>query len=90
MLFGYLANYFKLLLRIKALNVQGKHTDAIAKIVGAHPFRVKKGLEAVRNYSEDELADGYALLLDCDYKVKSGQWSFPDGLYITIMQIVSK
>lgn len=90
MLFGYLANYFKLLLRIKALNGEGKHADAIAKATGVHPFRVKKGLEAVRNYSEAELAEAYALMLDCDYKVKSGQWNFQDGLYITIMKIVSK
>ncbi len=89
MLFGYLINYFRLLIRIKDLASQRKTEKAIAKELGVHEFRIKKGMEAQRNYSMDELCDAMALMLDCDYKVKSGQWDYTDGLFVTLMKIVS-
>ncbi|MBQ6810626.1 MAG: DNA polymerase III subunit delta, partial [Firmicutes bacterium] len=85
MLFGYLVNYFRLLIRIKDMVSQHKKEKAIAKELGVHEFRVKKGMEAQRKYTMDELCDALAMMLDCDYKVKSGQWDYTDGLFVTLM-----
>lgn len=90
MLFGYLVNYFRLLIRVKSLAAQGKREKTIAKELGVHEFRVKKALEAQRKYSMEELCDAMAMMLDCDYKVKSGQWDYTDGLFVTLMKIVQK
>ena len=90
MLFGYLTNYFRLLLRIKELAKTGKSEKAIAKELGVHEFRVKKGMEAQKKYSVDELIAAMAAMLDCDYKVKSGRWDYVDGLFVTLLQIVEK
>ena len=90
MLFGYLVNYFRLLIRIKDMASQRKTEKAIAKDLGVHEFRVKKGMEAQRKYTMDELCDALAMMLDCDYKVKSGQWDYTDGLFVTLMKIVQK
>ena len=89
MLFGYLVNYFRLLIRIKDLAAARKTEKAIAKELGVHEFRVKKGMEAQRNYSMEELCDAMAQMLDCDYKVKSGRWDYADGLFVTLMKIVT-
>lgn len=89
MLFGYLVNYFRLLIRVKDLASMGKTEKSIAKELSVHEFRVKKAMEAQRNYSMDELCDAMALMLDCDYKVKSGRWDYTDGLFVTLMKIVT-
>ena len=90
MLFGYLVNYFRLLIRIKDMAAQRKSEKAIAKELNVHEFRVKKGMEAQRKYTMDELCDAMAAMLDCDYKVKSGQWDYTDGLFVTLLKIVQK
>lgn len=90
MLFGYLVNYFRLLLRVKDLAAQGRGEKAIAKTLGVHEFRVKKALEAQKKYSLEELISAMELMLDCDYKVKSGRWDYGDGLLVTLLKIVSE
>ena len=89
MVFGYLVNYFRLLLRIKDLSAARMSEKAIVRETGVHAFRVKKGMEAARNYSAEELCGALAAMLDCDYKVKSGRWEYGDGLFATIMKIVN-
>ena len=77
-----------MLLRIKHLANPANSEKAMANELGVHEFRVKKGMEAQKKYSVDELIDAMAAMLDCDYKVKSGRWDYVDGLFITLMRIV--
>lgn len=90
MLFGYLVNYFRLLIRVKDLAERRKTEKVIAKELGVHEFRVKKAMEAQKKYTMAELCEAMALMLDCDYKVKSGRWDYTDGLFVTLMKIVSQ
>lgn len=90
MLFGYLVNYFRLLIRVKELVARHKTEKTIAKELGVHEYRVKKAMEAQCKYSMEELCNAMAMMLDCDYKVKSGQWDYTDGLFITLLKIVEK
>lgn len=88
MLFGYLVNYFRLLIRVKDLAEQGKSEKTIAKEIGVHEFRVKKALEAQKKYSMSQLVSAMEQMLDCDFKVKSGRWDYSDGLFVTLLKIV--
>lgn len=88
MLFGYLVNYFRLLIRVKDLVSRGKSEKAVAKEIGVHEFRVKKAMEAQKKYSMEQLITAMERMLDCDYKVKSGRWDYKDGLFVTLLQIV--
>jgi DNA polymerase-3 subunit delta len=88
MLFGYLVNYFRLLIRVKDLFTRGGNEKAMAKELGIHEFRVKKAMEAQKKYSMEQLMAAMELMLDCDYKVKSGRWDYKDGLFVTLLQII--
>lgn len=90
MLFGYLVNYFRLLIRVKDLVAAKKRPAAIAKELGVHEFRVKKAMDAQKKYTMEELTEAMARMLDCDYKVKSGQWNYTDGLFVTLLKITEK
>ncbi len=90
LLFGYLVNYFRLLIRVKDLIGAGSGEKAIAKELGIHEFRVKKAAVAQKEYSMEQLFTAMERMLDCDYKVKSGRWDYKDGLFITLLQIVNQ
>ncbi len=90
MLFGYLVNYFRILIKTKELAEKHISENMLAKEIGIHPYRAKKAMAAVKHYSMSELAEAFHALLECDYKVKSGQWSYNDAIYITVMNIVSE
>lgn len=65
-----LDNVFRQALIIKMLNNQGSSNSDIAKVIGKKEFYVKKMLERLYNYKEDELArmiDKLAII-DRDYK----------------------
>lgn len=89
LLFGYLVNYFRLLIRVKDLIAFGSGEKAIAKELGVHEFRVKKAVDAQKKYTMEELISAMARMLHCDYKVKSGRWDYKDGLFVTLLQIVN-
>lgn len=84
-LHGYLVNFLRLLLRARALREQGQ--PVTGKSLGVHDFRAKKLAEAARHYEIGELTRGLSLLLDLDYKVKSGQVGFAEGLFETLTGI---
>lgn len=75
-LFGYITNYIRILIRIKELSGKGKTPDAIAKATKIHIFRVKKAMPAVENYTMEELIYGLSLMMEADYKMKSGAGEF--------------
>lgn len=88
MLFGFLINHFRLMIRYKEKALLGKRADTISNETKTNPYRGKKIFEGVKQYALDELYDAYALLLECDFKVKTGKWGWEDGLTVTLTKIV--
>lgn len=65
-----IANYFRQLLIIKMLYNDGKNNMEISKIIGKKEFYVKRTIERLYNYTEDDLKKKISELgkIDIDYK----------------------
>lgn len=65
-----IANYFRQLLIIKMLYNDGKNNMEISKIIGKKEFYVKRTIERLYNYTEDDLKEKISELgkIDIDYK----------------------
>ncbi|MDY3934301.1 MAG: DNA polymerase III subunit delta [Bacilli bacterium] len=66
-----IANYFRQLLIIKMLYNDGKSNIEISKVIGKKEFYVKKTLERLYNYTEDDLKSKISQLgkIDIDFKI---------------------
>lgn len=84
-IFGLIVWQFRTLLAMRSLfETQDNITsDAMAKILGIHPFVVKKNMALVKRYTKKQLSDIYAQLLDMDFKAKTGQADL--GLSLTLL-----
>ena len=72
---GLLASQFRLLLKVKALKEMGRDLYKMSSDLKTKPFFIRKTLEKVGKFSIAELKNILALLLDADYKLKTGQAS---------------
>ena len=86
-LHGYIVNFFRLLLRAKGLKEKGREVSG--KTLGIHDFRARKAAQAAEQYRMEELLQGLTLLLEMDYKVKSGQAVFEEIFYFTVLRIAA-
>ena len=71
-----LDNSFRQSLIIKCLYNQGKNNSEIAKVIGKKEFFVKKSLERLYKYTENDLADFINKLAIIDRDNKSGKSNF--------------
>jgi len=74
-IFGLVVWQFRTLLAMRSLFEAEDNitSDAMAKILGIHPFVVKKNMALVKRYTKKQLSNIYAQLLDMDFKAKTGQ-----------------
>ena len=74
-IFGLIVWQFRTLLAMRSLfeDQDNITSDAMAKILGIHPFVVKKNMALVKRYTKKQLSEIYAQLLDMDFKAKTGQ-----------------
>ena len=72
-LISSLANVFRQILIIKMLYNEGKSNFEIAKVIGKKEFYVKKMLERIYVYSEEDIENLIIRLAKIDYEYKSGK-----------------
>ncbi|PIT88568.1 MAG: DNA polymerase III subunit delta [Candidatus Magasanikbacteria bacterium CG10_big_fil_rev_8_21_14_0_10_36_32] len=73
-LFGMILRQFRILLQLRDLWEREDQTtsDSMAKLLGLHPFVVKKSLPLVKRYSMIQLKNYYTELFEVDIKTKTG------------------
>ena len=64
------ANQFRFLLQVKLLYDKNKSNDEIAKILSAHPYRVKLAVNNCYSYRVDDLKSYLVKLYELDKKIK--------------------
>lgn len=74
-LFSMILRQFKILLQIRDMFEREDNlpSDEMAKILGLHPYVVKKSLPLVKRYSLARLKEIYGELLEIDIKTKTGR-----------------
>lgn len=75
LIFGMALRQFRILISMRDLfnREENISSDEMAKMLGLHPFVVKKSLPFIKKYSLDKLKDIYNQLLEIDIKTKTGQ-----------------
>lgn len=88
--FGYIVNYIRILLRLKEFISRGYNEKEIAAATKINAYRVKLAIPAAKRYSEDELIAALSLLLDVDFKMKSGRADFADSFPAALLAIAQR
>lgn len=81
-----LANQFRFLFQVKRLYQQGKQQDEIAKILAAHPYRVKLAIQSSYYYTTTDLLNYLKKLSDLDKNIKLGNIDKRLGLELFILK----
>lgn len=84
-----IASQVRFLYQILVLNQKGYSESNIANELSVHPFRVKMGLDKVRNYSIEELEDFLNRLSTLDIQIKTGDIDRFVGLELFILSIAN-
>ena len=84
-----IANQIRFLYQILVLRNKGYSESNIANELSVHPYRVKMGLEKVRNYSEYELEDFLDKLSRLDIQIKTGDIDRFVGLELFILEMTN-
>ena len=72
MLLAMITRQVRILIQVSELQAERMSPDQIAKRLKLHPYVVKKGLAQVANFTMSQLEEAYALLVDTDWKIKTG------------------
>lgn len=64
---------FNNLLLIKEMSSQGESRDAIAKAAGMPPFAVRKSMDLLRSYTNEQLERAVKLCIQSDEDIKNGK-----------------
>ena len=86
-LVSIIATQVRFLYQILVLSNKGYNESNIANELSAHPYRVKMGMEKVRNYSEYELEDLLDELSKLDIQIKTGDIDRFVGLELFILKM---
>ncbi|MBR3890778.1 MAG: DNA polymerase III subunit delta [Bacilli bacterium] len=86
-LVSIIATQVRFLYQILVLSNKGYGESNIANELSAHPYRVKMGMEKVRNYSEYELEDLLDELSKLDIQIKTGDIDRFVGLELFILKM---
>lgn len=87
---GMINYQFKNLLMIKSLLKINLTYEQIIQKTGLHPFVVKKTIQGVANFQEEELKEIYKKLLNIDFAIKTGKISGELGLQILVFSLCEK
>lgn len=87
---GYIANYLRMLMRVKELDAEGMGIDDMAKTLGIHVYRIKQGLSGARRFTMAELAAGLTALSEVDLALKSGSGEFKASFRSAILSFVKQ
>lgn len=79
-----LVSQFRLLLQVKILSARGLSQGTLANKLGVHPYRVKLGLQTVRQFSLTDLMNAYLGLIRCEKALKTTSRS-PELLFQLFM-----
>ena len=71
-LLAMLTRQVRILIQVSELQTGKGTPDQIAKRLKLHPYVVRKGLAQAANFTMSQLEDAYALLVDTDWKIKTG------------------
>jgi len=88
-IFGLVVWQFRILLLMRSLfeEQDGIGSETMAKILGLHPYVVKKNLALIKRYNKKQLTKIYDQLLIMDFKAKTGQQDLAPSLDLLISQI---
>lgn len=64
---------FRLLVQVHILKTKGYQQSEIAKLIGAHPYRIKLASATAQRFSKKRLTSAYRQLVEADYQIKSGK-----------------
>ena len=71
-LLAMLARQIRILIQVSELRAQRMSQSEIAKRLKLHPYVVKKGAAQALNFTMDQLERAHSLLVDTDWKIKTG------------------
>ncbi len=80
------ARQLRILLGVKELANQRMRPDDIASALGQKPFVVRKALEQVRGFSDDDLRRLHDRVLELDHKSKTGRIDPETGLELLVAE----
>jgi len=86
-LVSIIATQVRFLYQVLVLQNKGYNESNIANELSVHPFRVKMGIDKVRNYSEYELEDLLNELSKLDVQIKTGDIDRFVGLELFILKM---
>jgi DNA polymerase-3 subunit delta len=72
-LLAMLTRQVRILIQVSELQAGNMTPDQIAKRLKLHPYVVKKGLAQATNFTLSQLEEAYALLVNTDWKIKTGE-----------------
>lgn len=84
-----IASQVRFLYQVLTLSNKGYSESNIANELSVHPYRVKMGLDKVRNYAEYELEDFLDKLSNLDIQIKTGDIDRFLGLELFILSMVN-
>lgn len=72
-LLGMLARQIRILIQVSELRAEGISQSAMANRLKLHPYVVRKGAAQALNFSMDQLERAHRLLVQTDWKIKTGE-----------------
>lgn len=84
-----IARQLRILLSVKTLIGQRIRPDDIATQLGQKPFVVRKAMEQIRAFSEQELIDFHDRVVSLDHATKTGRIEAETGLELLVAEITS-
>lgn len=86
---GLLARQFRLIWLTGKHQEKGHSEKQIASSLGVQPFVVGKCLQQGRNFSPAQLTVAFRVLVEADYRMKSGQQEQSAAMEMTLIQLCS-
>lgn len=86
-IFWALISHLKTLLSVGSLLTSGIHTVDIHRMIGLHPFVVKKAVTQARYFSERELASLYSQLALLDFETKQSRGDLALGVERIVLSL---
>jgi DNA polymerase-3 subunit delta len=84
-LLGMLARQIRILIQVSELRAEGKGQSEIAKRLKMHPYAVKMLAEQALNFTMEQLEQAHALVVETDWKIKTGE--MPDVLALDLLVV---
>jgi DNA polymerase-3 subunit delta len=86
-LLAMLARQIRILIQVSELRAQRMSQSQIAKQLKLHPYVVKKGAAQALNFTMDQLERAHSLVVDTDWKIKTGDMEDVLALDMLVVQL---